>query len=275
MAKDDSTKITDEENLSESQEEKIILPRRRKIVKNVQLPIVFGIFLAALITIVTWQLFFNQTINGKWYYISNGEYTETYDSPTESSDEPEEATHKYTQRVVYEFNEGGECIVTLGTMSVVGQYDLYSTTDSRMFTAAVIYQYTPILYGSYNYRVEGNVFTGKKLVISAVDSDEEITLEEGEGESPLEPYEDFKGDNRLVGKWRDEELGIEYEFTSDGYFTRSNDDGLVIEHTYSIIEDGVIMTTYFGDSKQNYSYVYEFDDDNNLSINGSLLTKLD
>lgn len=283
MAKDDSKKITaDKKNLTDSiteetaaEEEKPLLPRKRKIVKNVRLPIVFGIFLAALITALTWKLFFNQTITGTWYYINDGEYTETFDSPTESSDEPEEVTHSYTQRVCYEFNDNGECIVTLGTMSVVGQYDLYSTDDSRMFTAAVIYQYTPLLYGSYNYRIEGNSFTKKKLVISAAGSDEELTLQEGEGESPLKPYDDFKGDDRLKGTWRDDDVGVEYEFTADGYFTRRSDDGLIIEHTYSVIDDGVIMTKYFGDTEQNYSYTYSFDDDNNLSINGTALKKIE
>ena len=282
MAKDDSQKIRDEENLTnhitenepESEEEKPLLPRKRKIVKNVQLPIVFGIFLAVLITAVVWSLFFNQTITGTWYYINNGEYTETFDSPTESSDEPEEIVHEYTQRVCYEFNEGGECIVTLGTMSVMGQYDLYSTDDSHMLTAAVIYQSTPPLYGSYNYKVEGNAFTGKKLIISAAGSDEEITLQEGKGENPLTPYEDFKGDDRLVGTWRDDDVGVDYTFTADGYFTRSSDDGLSIEHAYTVIDDGAIMTKYFGDSEQNYSYTYSFDDNNNLSINGEALTKV-
>lgn len=282
MAKNNSKKATAEENLTDSiteektaEEKKTLSPRKRKIVKNIQLPIVFGIFLAAFITAVVWNSFFNQTITGKWYFINSGEYTETLDTPTESSDEPSEIVQEYTQRVCYEFNDNGECIVTLGTMSVVGQYDVYATSDSRMFTAAVIYQYTPLLYGSYNYRVEGNSFTGKKLIISASGSDEEITLEEGEGESPLKPSDDFKDDDRLKGTWRNDDVGVEYTFTPDGYFTRSSDDGLIIEHTYTVIDEGVIMTTYFGDTQQNYSYVYEFDDNNNLSIGGTVLTKVE
>lgn len=283
LDKDDSKKNKLEENLNDDsanlqtgtdEKENIILPRKRNIVKNTQLSIVFGVFLAAFITAITWSLFFNQSVIGKWYYINNGEYTETFDSPTGTSDEPEIITQEYTQRVCYEFKENGECVVTLGTMSVVGQYNLYSADESKMLTAAVAYQYTPLLYGSYTYEIKGNALTGKKLIISASGSEEELVLEEGEGENPLEKFRDFKGDDRLTGTWRDDDIGIEYKFTSDGYFTRSSDDGLIIEHTYTIIDDGVIMAKYFGDDEQNYSYNYSFDADNNLIINDTVLKKI-
>lgn len=281
LAKDNSDNIKDSENNNslESQENSVdkkteVLPRKRKIVKNVRLPIILSVFLAAFITAVVWGLFFNQSIIGKWYYIQNGEYTETFDSPEESADEPESVTQKYTQRVCYEFTEDGECIVTLGTMSVSGDYNLYSTEGNNMFTASVAYQYTPLLYGSYNYNIKGNAFTKKTLVIYSSDSDDELVLEEGEGENPLEKYDDFKGDDKIVGTWRDDDQGVEYKFTNDGYFTRSGDDGFVIEHVYTVFEDGVLMTKYYGDAEQNYSYTYSFDADNNLILNGTTLKKI-
>lgn len=281
MEKNDSQKDEDikeaydnMESESPDEQVKTVLPRKRKIIKNVRMPIMILIVLAAFLTAVVWKLFFDQTLIGKWYYIDNGSYTESFDLPVESTDAPDEITHDYTQRVCYEFTDDGECIVTLGTMSVKGSYSLYSTDSSNMFTAFVSYQETSLLYGSYHFKITGNAFKEKQLILSTPQSDEELVLKEGEGESPLRKFDDFKGDDKLVGTWYDETNDITYEFTSDGYFTRSSGDGLSIEHTYTIFEDGVLLTRYYSDTEQSFSYMYTFDADHNLVINDETLKKI-
>ncbi len=281
MEKNDSQMNEDIKDVEDNKESdapeeqiKTVLPRKRKITKNVRLPIMIIIVLAAFLTAVVWTLFFDQTLIGKWYYIEDGSYTESFDLPTESTDTPDSVTHNFTQRVCYEFTDDGQCIVTLGTMSVKGTYNLYSTDNSNMFTALVSYKDTSLLYGSYHFKITGNAFKEKKLILSTQKSNEELVLTEGEGENPLRKFDDFKGDDKIVGTWYDETNDITYEFTSDGYFTRSSGDGLSIEHTYTIFEDGVILTRYYSDSEQSFSYMYKFDADNNLVIDDNTLKKI-
>ncbi len=274
--KDEDKKEIDEQPETEgsaeaSEKEKPVLPRRRKIVKNVQLPVVLGVFAAALLSIVVWKLFFDQSIVGQWNYILDGEYTETLDSPVESEDVAS-VTHSYSQRVCYDFREDGVCAVTLGTTTVEGQYDLYSAQDSNVLSAAVIYQYTPLLYGSFDYKIKGNVFTGKKLVLSDMYGND-LELEPGEGENPLEAYENFEIVDELVGTWRDEEYGITYEFGSDGFLTSSTDDGLVVEYAYTKFDDGIILVKCYSDTEQADTYSYDLEGDRKY-INGAIVEKI-
>lgn len=283
MAKNFSDENENEKNIDEqsetenavdtAKEEKPILPRKRKIVKNVQLPIVLAIFAVALLSVIVWKMFFDQSIVGEWYYIAEGEYVETLDSPIESEDEAS-ITHQYSQRVVYDFREDGVCVVTLGTTSVEGSYDLYSSADGNVLSAYVVYQYTPLLYGSFNYKVTGNVFTGRKLVLSDVYGEGyELVLEPGEGESPLEAYEDVEIEERLIGTWRDENYGITFEIKSDGFMVCSTDDGLIIEYAYTKFEEGTLLLKSYGDSEQAQTYTYSFDGDKTY-INGSEVNKI-
>lgn len=257
-----------------SKTEKPVLPRKRKIIKNYQLPVTIGIVLVALLTVVVWNLFFDQTITGSWHYIKDGSYTETYDEPTATPDGVASVTTDYSQRVCYEFTQDGECIVTIGTTSIAGQYALYTTEESRILSAYVFNNYTAVMYGNYTYEVKGNIFTGKKLIITDMYSGEAIELEEGEGESPLTPFEKAELDDRFTGKWRDDERGLTYEFTSDGYLTITTDDGMIVEHVYTIVEEGSMLVKYYGNSENSYSFVYSFDDDDNLTFNGYALEKI-
>ena len=265
------------QDLSPNEQAKIILPRKRKITKNVRFPIMLAIFLTAFLTGIVWKLFFNQSLIGSWYYIEDGEYTETFDLPKDidsTTDAPDKVVHNYSQRVCYEFTDRGECIITLGTMSVKGSYNLYSTDNSNMFTAVVSYQGTSLLYGSYHFKITGNTFSEKQLTLSTPKSDEEIVLKEGRGESPLKKFDNYKGDEKLVGTWYDKSSDTEYQFTSDGYFNRRSGDGLSIEHTYTIYDEDIILARYYSDTEQSFSYKYSFDDDNNLVLNGETLEKI-
>ena len=253
--------------------EKPLKPRKRMITKNNQLVISFFIVICALLTLFVWKAFFDNSLTGQWFYVHDGEYTESLDDPIESND-PIEMVNKYSQRVIYEFMDDGTCSVTLGTMSVTGSYSTIQTEDGNMLSASVYYQSMPLLYGSYRYNLSGNIFTGRKLTIFGSDSIYDIVLEQGVGDDPLQRYEDEKLDERLTGKWKDSTYNQYYTFTDDGHMILEINDRLKIEHVYTILEDGVILTRYYADTEQTYTYNYSFED-GELTINGSKMLKVE
>lgn len=267
---EDGTKANDNES-----KESVIKPRKRKIVSNCQLVVCIIVVAAIFLTVVTWQCFFNQSIVGVWHFTNEGEYTETYDDPASTADGPASETTKYSQRVSYEFTDDGQCIVTLGTMSVTGQYSLFSTENGNMFSAMVYYNYISLLYGSYNYEIKGNVFTGRTLVITDSSTGEQLELEEGEGENPLTPFENINIDDRVIGTWKDNTLGITYTFEKNGYMLLDSGNGMVVQQAYTVDEENsFILVKYAGAEEESYSYTYSINDDGNLTLDDSVLEKV-
>ncbi len=256
-----------------SREEKPLLPRKRKIVKNNQLPITIGIVVAILLALFVWKAFFNNSLTGQWFYVHDGQYTETLDNPIETGDSIENI-NKYSQRVVYEFTDDGKCSVTLGTMSVMGGYSTYQTENGSILSANVYYQYMPLLYGSYKYDLSGNMFTGRKLTIFGNNDDSNILLKQGEGHNPLKRYDDEKLDDRLTGKWKDPDYEQYYTFTKDGHFIMEIEGHLRIDHVYTVFDEGILKTKYYADTEQTYTYNYSFDD-GELTFNGIKLIKVE
>lgn len=244
-----------------------VKPRKRKITKNIQLYVTICIAAAALVFLLGWRLFFNQSIIGTWNYTIDS--TETPDSAATA----DEATAG--QRVCYEFTEGGECRVTLGTMTAVGDYQLSSDKEEgNLVTISVFYNYSPILYGMYSYETTGNAFTGRTLLLNNVYYEEKLELESGEGEYPIAPFTDAKLDERLNGRWYDAENDIIYTFSSDGKMIRETGDGLTVEHYYTIMDEGTILARYASSNEENQTYLYEFND-GKLTIDGFDVTKMD
>lgn len=243
-------------------EEKPVMPRKRKITRNIQMWVTAGVACFALLFLIVWKLFFNQSILGVWNYNIEGSYTETFDI-AESDDMPSEIETQYSQRVCYEFTDQNECIVTLGTMSVPGSFEMASTEEyGNVVSIYVAYNGSPVVYGSFKYEITGNAFTGRKLKLTNVSYDDDVqTFERGEGEYPITPFEGANIDDKLTGSWYDETNALTYEFTSDGKMIRTSDGGLCVEHYYTIMQDNVILAKYAVDSEQSETYGYEFKDD--------------
>ena len=274
----DSASVDAEDSVANEQEdsaeiEKPLLPRRRKIIKNNQLIVSTCIVIVVAAALFVWKSFFNNSLAGKWYYVHDGEYSETIDDPIESNDSIEQV-NKYSQRVVYEFTDNGKCSVTLGTLSVTGGYQTYQTQDGSVISASVYYQNMPLFYGSYKYDLSGNIFTGRKLTIYGSESGNDIVLEQGEGSNPLTRYEDEELDDRLTGKWKDSEYNQYYTFTNDGHMIIEIDGRLIIDNVYTVFEDGLLLTKYYADTEQTYSYNYSFENDE-LTLNGNKLVRVE
>ena len=276
IEKEETTKENTDQK-EEIKKEKPILPRKRLITKNIQLYASAGVMLFVLLALLVWKMFFDQSIFGKWHFTMEGEYSADYEY-VETPDSAEETEmQEYSQLVVYEFTKDGECNVTLGSMTVKGGYGLASTEEyGNVLTVSVYYGSNPILYGTYAYKIEGNVFTGKKLVLTdAYDEEEEPqVLEKGEGDDVLSPFENPQLDSKLNGTWYDSTNDITYEFKSNGEMIRTMSDSFSVRHYYTIMQDNVILVKFMSDSEQNETYGYEFIDDT-LYIDQYELVKLD
>ena len=262
---------------NEENEEAVIKPRKRKIMRNTQLVVTAAIVLAMLLFVVIWQLFFNQSLVGKWHYTAAGEYEETFDNPDTSDKAEPVITNKesYSETMVYEFDENGVCRVSLGTMTIEGTYELMVTeNEGNIISANVYMDSSPVFFGTYAYKVKGNVFSGKKLELTNVYyEDSTQVLEQGGEEPELLPIENTVTDPKLTGTWYDNANDITYEFTEDGYMIRTTGDGMTVKHTYGILQDNVILTKYIARGEQSYTYSYEFVDDK-LYIDGFEVKKV-
>lgn len=258
-------------------EEKPVLPRKRKIVKNNQLLVSACITGAVLLILLVWKLFFDQGVLGQWHYEVELPL-ETSDTADMAAAENAETSDQATavRSIVYDFQKNGTCKVTYGTMSVIGTYQVASTEDmGNIISANVYYGYSPVFYGTYKYTVKGNIFTGKTLVLENAYYDDDVqTFEKGKAKELLTPYADKKLDERLTGKWYDSENDITFEFTNDGEMYRSSSDGMTVRHLYTIMQDNIIMTKYFNETEETYTYGYEFQGDD-LYIDGFVMKKLD
>lgn len=277
--------------MNENYKNKKQKPRKRKIVKNNPLPVLIIICLVAFVSLIVWGLFFNQTISGSWYYTDVAEVVETYDEPesndtAETADTVKERTVTYEERVSYKFNDDGTCSATVGTVTVPGSY--YLTVDENggsVLNVSIIYDYMAILYGSYPYKVEGDVFNGKQLVMYDTEGNELYRLDRGVGENPLEKFEDFEVDEKLFGEWRSDEVEAVYRFDKDGKMYLIADSGLEYEMAYTVVnvevedssdtqsEYATILCKFVSQGEQAYSYSYKFDDEV-LYLNGIELKKV-
>ncbi len=267
----------DNEEADEKEAEpKPVLPRKRKITKNIQLYVSCGVVICAVLTLIVWSLFFDQNIIGEWHYNAEGSYTETSDDPeaAESADDASE-TKEYNESITYEFTDDGVCRVTLGSMTLEGTYQLASTKDDgNLMSVNVVYNYSPVFYGTYVYKVKGNPFTGKKLVLTdRYSSSEDQILEEGAAEDLLVPFENGELDENLTGEWYDPVNEITYQFTPDGYMIRSTSDGFTIRNVYTVMSEGVLLVTYYSDKEQSDTLSYQYND-GVLAIDGYELTKI-
>ena len=225
---------------------------------------------AILVTVVCRLFFFNGALNTDFFGNSKAtvwHYTEANDSTAD------EATD-------YDYNltfDNGRLTVDVGTMQIVGSYTIKHITeddaavikdgDSKIGTSMMVIENTIKFDGRYTYDVSGNMFTGKTMTLQNLSNEKKVfEFDSDAAEMPkIEQNGDFKKDEKLIGNWEyvDELGSINYEFTDDGYFTRT--DKLVdmietVNGTYTC-KDGIFNYTMDFGGLNVVSRRYEFKDD--------------
>lgn len=276
------------ETIKKTEKKKEIKPRKRLITKNIQLFATAGVFLFFLVFLLGWKMFFDQSPLGAWNMVMDGEYIETKDIAEAMEDESDKdnivaetgdlayISRKYSQHASYEFDDSGVCKVTIGSATGEGIFDIASTEDfGNVISIAVSYGENPILYGTYKYNIEGNIFTGKKLVLENIDVENDVMeLDKGKGKSPLKPFNDPVLDDDLVGTWYDTTNGISYKFTKKGEMYRIMSDTLTIKHYYTLLSENMFVARYVTDNEQTDTYTYYFDKEGNLFIDDYPMNKI-
>lgn len=206
------------------------------------------IFVLAAISGAVYMLFFNNSPVGTYMVAGQDSGTKTY----------------------FIFDEDGAAKYKIDSITFIGTY---SKAAGEKVSLYIPLGYTA-MQGDYNFDVSGNVFTGKKLVIST-DEGGSIELTAAQlPESALSPQKDFTTDEKLIGTWRtiDDEQPLTYSFNSDGTMYMSSE-AMRIDAAYTI-EDSKIKTTYTAYGEENsMEEEYAFDGDT-LIISGIGYSKI-
>ena len=220
---------------------------------------------AILVTVVCRLFFFNSALDTDFFGNSKAtvwHYTEANESTAD------EATD-------YDYNltfDNGRLTVDVGTMQITGSYTIKHITeddaavikdgDSKIGTSMMVIENTIRFDGKYTYNVSGNVFSGKTMTLTNVNNENSVfEFDSKPADMPeVERKGEFKKDEKLVGKWeyRDELGTVEYEFTDDGNFSRTDklvDSIQSIKGIYTCKDSVFTYTINFGgptDIPRNY-----------------------
>ncbi len=240
-------------------------PKKSPVIQHTILISLAIVAAAILATVVCRLFFFNSALDTDFF--GNSKATVWHYSE-ENASTADEATD-------YDYNltfDNGRLTVNVGTMEIVGKYTIKPITeedaavikdgDSKTGTSMMVIENTIRFDGKYTYNVSGNVFSGKTMTLTNVNNENSVfEFDSKPADMPeVERKGEFKKDEKLVGKWeyRDELGTVEYEFTDDGNFSRTDklvDSIQSIKGIYTCKDSVFTYTINFGgptDIPRNY-----------------------
>lgn len=226
----------------------------------IQIPVIIAaaIVVVVLLAFGIFKCFLNTSVVGTWT-VQN---TATADEANSASADEAEAA-----KIYYTFEDDGSAYLTLGTMKAVGTYTL--TKDDN--NSNVIEINVPnAITGTFNYNVSGNIFTGRVLELIEPTYSQSIKFDSANLVVPkLEPYKDFKSNDKLTGKWvyDAEYFKITYELKEDGTVTINQADMLYTDGVYKCTDDAITIK-YYAAGESTMELTYEIEDDGSLILNG-------
>lgn len=242
--------VTESDDLAESDvetTEETEAPAAKK--KSIlQLPIIISIAIVAAVFVVflVMKCFFNTSIVGTW----------VVDPDTSTSDEASENSYS----AYYTFDEDGTLTISQGTVKMIAEYQITQDEDGTN------YMYSSVFSEEYAYSVTGNVFGGRKLILTG--SNYTGALTSANAKTPtLKASDDFEPSDKLTGVWSIPDYGISYEFKDDGKFVFNQSDVYFYEGTYTYTDDE-LQFIYYASEETTVSANYAFDGDNVIVING-------
>lgn len=253
----DFNTTTDEDNLETDSNEEA--PKK----KIVQTPVIIAacILIVAIIAGGAYYLFFNNSIVGTWVIDKNANTTT----------KPSSSTEKTSERY-FTFNSDGKAYLSVGTTEIEGTWE-YTTEPSSQASAAsadeknkdkkyIQLNLMPLVMGSFEVNVEGNIFTGKTLTLTTQNSP--IKFKSVAKVVPeLKVSKNFKPNKDITGSWKykDTMATYTYKFNSDGTFS-FNQNGQNGKSTttgvYTVdAKKKTINETFIGDIKNDTKLPYE------------------
>lgn len=233
-------------------------PKKKSVI---QLPIIIALICVVVVALgfLVFKCFFNTSVVGTWS-VSN-------DS---TADEATTATQDEVGINYYTFEDDGTASITLGTMKMVGTYTVTQEDGTQTITINIPY----VLQSAFDYEVTGNAFTGRTLLLTNTEYQAKFTLKSANIKAPeLKPAEDFKSNEKITGKWKDQTdynagnaYNISYTFNENGTVSINEGDQLYVEGVYTY-DDSTITVTYYAGAEATMTLQYSFDGDI-LVING-------
>ncbi len=215
----------------------------------------FCIMLVAVLFVSAYFLFFNRNVKGVWTTDQNDVHT------------------------VLNFKENGVVEMTIGTITIKGDYKILDDADSdndeqasnsndHRINISIVYSTTSFMYGDFTYDITGNFFTGRTLKLTD-DSNNSMTLESGKKETILKPDADRKYTKKLIGVWENENMT--YTFTEDG-FMYLDLNYISFECSYS--DNGEkIVAQYYTPEETSVNIDFAFQGDDTVVIDGLVFTR--
>lgn len=227
------TEVTETESEAQETEdlaEEITDPKKYK---NRTLVVATGIFAVTALSFGIWYSFFNNDISGVWETnvdIQQNDGSTHTEVMKMSFDNTERMSFFESEKSYFSDKEANSAKANLinGGMSFSGWYST-AQTDSGDILQMYLSAYKSV--DSYNYKLSGNIFTGRQLKLT--NQNGVIELSQSNNTHAIDPDDDFKPNTGVVGTWEYDE--VTYTFTKDGRFTQDSGD-IVIDGVYNFGE---------------------------------------
>ncbi len=185
-----------------------------------------------------------------WFFDNSIEGTYVIENP----DADEQAIKNYYIFEAPNDGQKGTLKLLFGSLDFEGTYEFVNENGTSKIALDLM---AVNLYGTYNYRVEGNKLTGHKIEISDDAGNAMNFVPASYQKVELEPIKNAKMDSKLVGTWQDTAgYGIKYTFNDDNTLIM-NSSGMTIDCYYSAAK-GDLQVKYQAEeiveNKANYSF---------------------
>ena len=275
---DGDTEITDSETPAENgepyalgaegEEAQPAEPEPKK--KAIQKPIIIAgiIVIVAIIAAGAYFLLFNNSVVGTW----------VYDESSSSADEASSSSKKSEENVrYYTFDNDGKATISLGTIEITGtwEYSNDSASSDQNQGNKINITILPIISGSFDYKVEGNAITGKKLTLTT--NNTPVTFNSAQKTKPeLKVSKKFKAVKGVTGTWKNKDFNYIYTFNSDGTCDLKTGEQIDTTGTYTVdTKKKQITIVYVAEKKSEMYLPYITSKDNKkLTLSGYEFTKV-
>lgn len=211
------------------------------------------------------NVFFDNSIAGTW----------VLDQKTSTADE-KSTTKSEDDMVYFNFNKDQTADLSMGTVKIKGTWSYPKKGADKKVNIDISGYFS----GSYEYKVEGNMFSGKKMTIKT--QGDPIKFKSATPVTPeLKVSDKFKPSSDVTGKWKYEESGnkIIYTFNNDGTFTYSMETQIYGNREYYGVytvdtKKKNINATYIQDKKIDAPIPYQKGKADELIIGGVTLKKV-
>jgi flagellar basal body-associated protein FliL len=237
---------------------------------KIQKPIIIAaiIVIVAIIAAGAYFLLFNNSVVGTW----------VYDESSSSADEASSTAKKSEENVrYYTFDNDGKATISLGTIEISGtwEYSNDSASADQSQGNKINITILPIISGSFDYKVEGNAITGKKLILTT--NNTPITFNSAQKTKPeLKVSKKFKAVKGVTGTWKNKDFNYIYTFNSDGTCDLKTGEQIDTTGTYTVdTKKKEITIVYVAEKKSEMKLPYTTSKDNKkLTLSGYEFTKV-